>query len=190
MRELRRLGAILGLAIAATLGLADVALADHVRALCHVTVTSSAKLEQGYVLSATVTTADGRPVNEATVRFYELVEFAGPREMLIATATTDGQGKASTTYLPASTGVREILVRFPGREHVLAASDRTTFDATVAAPPYRVEAPALSAFSAAVPYGVAVVVLSVWSVIAFALLATARGVLRGARDRAGKGDIA
>lgn len=190
MTMARRLGMAVGVALVVTLLLGDVALADHLRTVCDVHATASAKLEQGYVLDVRLRTTDGRPVNEATVRFYEVVELLGAREMLIATGTTDGQGNASTTYLPARTGQHEIVVRFAGRDHFTRAEGRASFEATVAAPPYRPETGALSSFTAVLPYGVGAVVLGVWALIAFALFGTARGVLRGAHDHAEKGDIA
>jgi len=41
-----------------------------------------------------------------------------------------------------------------------------------------------------VTVAVGVIVLAVWAVIAFALVSTARGVRRGARDLGTKGDLA
>lgn len=170
-----------GVVIAMTLSSA-VALADHQRAEVSVSARAGAKLEEGYVLDARLVTADGKPVNDVTVRFYELVELIGPRRMLIAAAKTDGQGRAAVTYLPARTGSHRIVVAFDGRDHLGPAGGATTFDAAVAAPPYRPEHAPLFAFSAAVPYAVGVLVLAVWSVIAFALFSTARGVIGGARN--------
>lgn len=191
MTALRRILATAGLVIAMAAPFGGVASADHVRAIAEVKVDHAEKLEKGYVLAVKLRGSDGRPLNSATVRFYETVELFGAREMLIATTLTDGQGNASIPYLPARLGQHEILVRFPGRDHVGAAVAKHTFDATVAAAPYRQATPPLASFSASVPYGVGVVVLSVWGLIAFALFGTVRGVLQGGRDRAiRKGDTA
>ena len=96
---------------------------------------------------------------------------------------TDGQGRGSMLYLPARTGRHELIARWPGREHLPDLEERFAFDATVAAPEYR-EAPVpLASFTAAVPYGVGAVVLSVWALIAFALFGSAIGIRRGRRDR-------
>lgn len=191
MTALVRLAIAVALAAPLTGALGTSASADHVRAIAEVAVAGHEKLERGYVLSVRLRGSDGRPVNSATVRFYESVELFGAREMLIASALTDGQGNAQITFLPAKLGSQEIIVRFPGREHVASAVARHTFDATVAAAPYRQPTPPLAAFSAAVPYGVGVVVLAVWALIAFAFLGTVRGVLQGARQRImTKGDTA
>lgn len=191
MSALRRAFATAGLVVAITGLLGTVASADHVRAIAAVKVDHADKLEKGYLLGVKLSASDGKPLNNATVRFYETVEIFGPREMLIATAITDGQGNASVPYLPAKLGQHEIVVRFPGRDHVAATAAKHTFDATVAAAPHRQAIPPLASFSANVPYGVGVVVLSVWGLIAFALFGTVRGVLQGGRDRAiRKGDTA
>ena len=176
-------------ALAATLLCAQVALADDVTARVEVTARPSTKADQGYVLDAHLVTTDGKPVNDVAVRFYEIVDLLGSREMLVGVATTDGQGRTSLSYLPARTGPHAIVVRFAGRDRVPPAEGRTAFLATAAAAPYLPERSPLSAFSDAVPYAVAAVVLAVWSLIGFALIGTARGVIGGART-ARKGDTA
>lgn len=148
------------------------------------TVQPSAKLEQGYVLEARLVAPNGKPLNEATVRFYEPVELLGPREMLIGSAATDGQGRVSLAYLPARLGRHEVILRSPARDQLASVESRTTFEATVSAAPYRPEHQPLTAFSAAVPSVVGVLVLGVWGLIAFALLGTARGVGAGRRRQA------
>jgi hypothetical protein len=183
---MRRPAAVLAATLALTLAFGGVALADHVKAICEVRATASAKLEQGYVLSVHLTTSDGRPVNETEVSFYEKVQLFGEREMYLGSAKTDGQGQAAFTYLPARLGAHEILARSARKDHFLAAEGRTTFEATVAARPYRPEPAPLAAFTAAVPFGVGALVLAVWALLAFAILGTARGVLRGARELAPK----
>lgn len=155
-----------------------------------VSTRAAAKASTGYVLEATVRTPAGNAAPDATVKFYELVDLLGAREMLIGAATTDGSGRASLVYLPARTGVHDIVVRSSGIAKVAPGETRTTLDAAVAAAPYRVEAPALSGFHNVVPYGVGVVVLTVWLLIAFALIGTALGVARGARNEKEKGVIA
>ena len=164
-----------------------VVLADHMRAVGEITVAPAANANAGYVISFELRTTDGRPLNNATVDFYENVDLFGARDMHIATARTDGQGVGSTTYLPARTGRHEIVMRFAGREHVAPVELKHGFDATIAAPPYRAHTPPLAAFSSRVPYGVGVVVFAVWALIGFALFGTAIGIRRGARIQSVKG---
>lgn len=185
-----RLRLLLAATIASTFLLGNAALADHQRAICIVEARASTRLEQGYVLEARLVTADGRPVNEATVRFYEMVDFFGRREMLLGSAVTDGQGRVSFSYLPARIGSHEIVVKFSGRDHFGATTGRTTLLAEVAAEPYVVEPAPLAAFTGKVPFAAGSIVLGVWTLIAFALISTARGVIGGARTTIRKGDTA
>lgn len=183
MSGIRRWAPALVVLLALTITAGNVALADHLRVLVDVSVAPAEKAAQGYTLSVRLRASDGKPVNEATVRFYEVVELFGRREMLVATARTDGQGAGSTTYLPARTGSRELIARYSGRDHLPPVERTFSLDATVAAPPYRAAPVPLAAFTALVPYGVGVVVLAVWALIAFALLGTALGIRRGRRDQ-------
>lgn len=166
---------------------AQPALADHVKPRMDVGAHASARVEQGYVIEARLQTADGKAIGDASIRFYELVEFVGQREMLLGNATTDGQGIASLSYLPALAGTHRIVVRFGGCcEHIAAAEGQLALEATVARPAFRTERQPLAEFSDRVPYAVGVIVLAVWGLIGFAFLATARGVIGGARTRSGK----
>lgn len=183
-------GMILTAAIALMLAFGNVALADHLKAVCEVHATASAKLDQGYVLSVRIHTTDAMPVNETAVRFYQVVDFFGQREMYLGSAVTDGQGNAALPYLPAELGPHQILVRSTARDHFSAAEGRTTFEATVAAPAYQAETVPLADFSKIVTAVVGAIVLTVWALIAFAFISTARGVRRGARDLGPKGNHA
>ncbi|MDE3111975.1 MAG: hypothetical protein KGK34_03435 [Chloroflexota bacterium] len=151
---------------------------------------AAASAPDGYVLAASVATPDGRPAAGATVTFYEVVDLLGSREMLIDSATSDGRGNASVVYLPARAGSHEIVARSTGIAKAASGEARSTLEATVTAKAYAPETPSISAFYNAVPYGVGLVVLAVWLLIAFALLGTARGVVRGARREEEKGVIA
>jgi hypothetical protein len=155
-----------------------------------VTTRAAAKAELGYVIETRVVSPDGKPVNDAVVRFYQLVDFFGPREELIGTARTDGQGNAALTYLPASTGSHEIAVRFAGQGSLVPSVGTATFEATVASPPYRSDEPVLLAFTRLVPYAAGAIVLSVWGLIAFALFGTARGIAVRAAKTIAKEDTA
>lgn len=156
-----------------------------------VTAQPAQKMEKGYVLAVHLAAPDGKALNETAIRYYETVDLFGEREMYIGETSTDSQGDGSLIYLPARLGAHEIVVRTSGKGPVTRNETRMTLDARVAAPAYRSEAAPLAAFSAVVPYVVGALVLSVWALIAFALFATARGVLIGGRDHAQKkGDLA
>lgn len=136
----------------------------------------AAKAELGYVIETRVVSPDGKPVNDSVIRFYEQVDFFGPREELIGSARTDGQGAAAVTYLPASIGQHDIVVRFAGQGSLVPSVGTTSFEASVVAPPYHSDQPALLAFTRLVPYAAGAIVLAVWGLIAFALFGTARGI--------------
>ncbi len=147
-----------------------------------VTAEPSAKTEQGYILAARLLTKDAKPLNEVTVRFYDVVELLGLREMLIGSAATDTQGRATLAYLPAEAGRHEIVTRSSEGERIAATEGRLVFDATLAAPPaYSPEELPLASFSTVVPYVAGAVALGVWVLFAVALLGTGRRILVGAR---------
>ena len=146
--------------------------------------------ERGYALSTRLVAPDGKPIEGATVRFYEVVELFGKREMFIEDAVTDGRGDAAIAYLPARTGSHAIVVRFPGANKVTAGEARMTLEASVAAPVRTIERRALASFSDRIPYAAGLVLLAVWALIAFVLFATARGVVVGAHGKRGKEESA
>lgn len=182
----KRVGPAAAAIVLATLLLGGQATADHLRALVSVTATADASAAVGYVLAAQVGMSDGKPIGDAKIRFYDVVELFGEREMLIGAATTDASGRATLAYLPATTGKREIVALFPGADHLAPVRGHISLDATVAAPPYHLEPSGLALFSTRVPYVVGVVVLAVWALIAYAFISTARGVKSGARIRKGE----
>jgi hypothetical protein len=153
-------------------------------------IAPAAKPEQGYLVSVKVTSPAGKPVSEASIRFYDVVELFGQREELVGTGTTDGQGNALISYLPATLGSHQIVARFAGQGTLVPSLGVTTLDATVAAPAYKVDQPAFAAFAKYVPYGAGFLVLAVWGLIAFSLFATARGVVAGADRKIRKGETA
>ena len=148
------------------------------------------KAERGYALSTTVVDPSGKPVDEVTVKFYELVELFGTREMFINAATTDGSGIAVISYLPANVGSHQIVARFSGKNKISAGEARMTFEAAVAAPRPAAERSQFFTFTDRVPYAAGLIVLVVWGLIGFALIATARGVMAGAHGSRGKEEIA
>ena len=148
------------------------------------------KSERGYVLEATVRAPSGDALADAPVKFYELVDLFGTREMYIGSSVTDGRGAASITYLPAQSGTHRFVVRTSPVGKVSAGEARVSFEASAAAQPAQAPRSPLAIFSDKVPYAVGLLVLAVWGLIAFALVATARGVIGGARQTSRKGEPA
>jgi hypothetical protein len=187
MTRSRRIAMGVVAAITTILLLGGLALAADVRVICFIDVKPSAKLEQGYAIGIRVVSTDDKPVNEATVRVYEIVDFYGKHEMPLGSTVTDGQGRASLNYLPARTGSHELVARFAGKTGYVATEGHATFQAELAAEPYVVEPPPLAAFTSKVPYAVGALVLAVWGLIGYALIGTVRGVIGGARNSQRKG---
>jgi hypothetical protein len=154
------------------------------------TTAPAAKPELGYTLSVRITSPAGKPVNDATIRFYDVIDFFGQREELIGTAVTDGQGLTAVTYLPATKGTHRLVARFVGQGSLVPSLGVADLEATVSARPYRVDQPPLAIFSRYVPYAAGVVVLVVWGLIAFSLFSTARGVVARADEKIRKGETA
>ena len=189
MTDLRKLLLTLGAALVLAALLANTSFAADGRAILFLQARASARPELGYVLEARLVTTDNKPVNESAVVFYDVVDLFGSREMQVGAATTDGQGLAAVTYLPARAGTHRIVARSVARPGLAASEGRASLEASVTAASYVVEPAPLSAFSSKVPYGAGAIVLAVWALIAFALFGTARGVMTGARKE-GKGDTA
>lgn len=163
------------------------AAADHFAARISLTISAGARAEVGYILTARVQRSDGKAIGSETVRFYDIVDLFGPREMLIGSTTTDATGRAELTYLPATAGERRIVALYAGSDHISPVRGQATLHATVTRTAYEPEPAGLALFSSRVPYVVGVVVLIVWALIAYAFISTVRGILTGARS--GKGGM-
>ncbi len=66
------------------------------------------------ILSATLTNAAGKPINNKAVNFYQQVELMGQHDAFIGTASTDATGVAALLYEPAQSGPQQLKARFPG----------------------------------------------------------------------------
>lgn len=147
------------------------------RVVATISVEPHQRVEQGYVLEARLLTRESKPINEAKVSFYDVRDLLGPREMLIGTATTDGQGSATVKYLPAEAGRHEIVARYVPSGQTDVVVTRTSFEADVTAKPSSsAEVLPLARVTAVLPAVAAAVLLAVWILFAFALIGTARGV--------------
>ncbi|MDE3113375.1 MAG: polysulfide reductase NrfD [Chloroflexota bacterium] len=146
-----------------------------------ITVEPSDDMTRGYVLQTRIT-KDTKPVPQVDVRFYEVVDLLGSREMLIGSRITDAGGQASVVYLPAELGHHDLVIRAAQGEQTVAET-RGAFDAAVAAPlAYTPERLPLERFSVDLPLIAGGVLLIVWALFAFAFVGTARMVASGARE--------
>lgn len=163
----------------ALLALGASASADSGKTVTTLRVNSGAVAAQpgSFALSATLVTADSKPVGSVKLDFYVTADLLGERDMYIGSSVTDGQGKAAVKYTPTWNGETKVTVKFADTDLLAGTQGTTSFTATGAVGAYQQEKPPLADFAAKVPYAVAVVVLGVWFLIAFALLGTARSIL-------------
>jgi hypothetical protein len=137
--------------------------------------------DRGYVLDARIVSkADGKAVANAVVRFYDVVQLLGTREMLIGSATTDGLGTVSIYYKPAQGGQHRIIAR-PASAALAATDGVATIDATViAGASYARERLPLDRFSVNLPLAGETVLLVVWGLFAFVLIGSLIRIPRSA----------
>lgn len=146
-----------------------------------VTVTPDTR-DRGYVLDARVVSkADGKPVANALVRFYDTVQLLGTREMLVGSATTDGQGTVTIYYKPPQAGTHRIIAR-PASGQLAATDGVATFEATTVAPSaYTRDRLPLDPFSVNLPIAGETLLLVVWGLFAFVLIGSLIRIPRGTR---------
>lgn len=150
------------------------------KAITSVGITPDTRGDRGYVIDARVVTKEGKPVANAVVRFYDITELLGTREMLIGTETTDGLGTVSLFYKPAQGGTHQIVAR-PANAALAATDGRATFDATVVAPStYARERLPLDRFSVNLPMAGQTLLLVVWGLFAFVLVGSLIRIPRSA----------
>ena len=151
------------------------------KATASVSVTPDTR-DRGYVIDARlVSKSDGKPIANANIAIYDVVELLGTREMLIGNATTDGQGTVSITYKPSLSGAHQIIARATNAQ-LAAADGRTTFNATVIAPgTYARERLPLERFSVNLPMAGVVILLVIWGAFAFVVLGSLIRIPRGAQ---------
>ena len=191
MTDLRKLLLTLGAALVLAALLANTSFAADGRAILFLQARASARPELGYVLEARLVTTDNKPVNESAVVFYDVVDLFGSREMQVGAATTDGQGLAAVTYLPARAGTHRIVARSVARPGlgVLRQLDAVAAEVLDDLPALGAPEELVDAVGEHRADAGDAIVLAVWARIAFALFGTARGVMTGARKE-GKGDTA
>lgn len=134
-------------------------------------------------LNATLLTADGKPVSERSVDFFEEVAFMGLREMHLGSATTDSTGAAALSYQPARDGRRTINVRFFGDEKYAPSDASSWIEISEVVAPFHLEPLPFAALREWLPLGVGALVLGTWAVLLGAFVATVLGI-KGARREA------
>jgi hypothetical protein len=127
-------------------------------------------------LSATLTTAEGKPASDRQVDFYQQVEFFGDRDALLGTAPTDSTGTAILLYQPATRGKQTIIARFGGGGSLQKAEGNVTIDVREVAELFEEEHASLDTVRRWLPLGLITVVLIVWGILIGTLLSTCLGI--------------
>lgn len=135
-----------------------------------------AEVKGQLLILATLTTQDGKPLSDRNVDFYQEIEFFGPRESYIGSATTDSTGVATLLYLPAESGKQSIKARYLGRDGYASTQVSATIDIKDARPALESEPLPLATVARWLPMVLGLLVLAVWAVLLGVLLRSVLGV--------------
>ena len=144
-------------------------------------ISDPARAAKGHLtLRATLTSAEGKPLGDRAVNFYQRVMLFGERDALIGTGTTDSTGYVAIDYQPVEDGSQMILARFLGDPSAGPAEASNTIQVRDSVPVYAPPPLPLASVRQWLPLGLATLVLATWAVL---IGVTARAVLgiKGAR---------
>jgi len=95
------------------------------------------KIKGQLLIVATLTAADGSPLGNETVNFFEGVNFAGAdREAALGTAVTDSTGVAAIAYQPAQVGKHTLIAHFAGDTNAAKADVTSSVQIAEVVPPF------------------------------------------------------
>jgi len=139
------------------------------------------------ILTATLTTADGKPVSDQSIRFFEQVTFmGGPREALLGTATTDSTGVAAIQYQPAQKGTDQIVARFASSGDYQAAEAHLSLDVNEVVAPFTTQPVPFAAVGTGLSVAFALLVVGACAVLLGVFLRTVIGIRAAARPAASR----
>jgi hypothetical protein len=143
------------------------------------TISDPARGARGHLtLRATLTTAEGKPLGDRQVTFYQQVDLFGTRDALIATGSTDSTGFAAVDYQPVENGTQTIKARFLGDGGAASIETSTTITVRDAVPVYTPDPLPLATVRQWLPVGLATLVLATWAVLLGVTLRTVLGIRR------------
>jgi hypothetical protein len=116
-------------------------------------------------LSATLSRADGTPLPDQEVSFYQQVDLFGPRDALLGSAATDSGGVAVLLYQAATRGRQTIKATFGGSSGVGKAEASTAIDVRDVVDPYEPDAEPLASLRQWLPVALTSVVVAVWALV-------------------------
>jgi hypothetical protein len=133
------------------------------------------------ILSATLTTTDGKPVGDRTVEFYQQTSIFGDRESHIGSAVTDSSGTAVLAYRPAQTGQQTISIYFTGGSGLVSTSTTGTITVNEVAALFESHPLPLVLLGQWLPVVLAAFVVAAWGVLLGTFVKVVVG-LRAATD--------
>lgn len=139
------------------------------------------KVPGQFVLNATLTTADSKPLSNKEVRFSEAADFFGARDAFLGSATTDATGHATLLFQPAQPGTAKLKVQFAGDTQFAPQSGSTALPVAVAVSPYKPQPLPLAPLASGLAWGVCVVAIGVWAVLVGVLVRTTLGIRASGR---------
>ena len=130
---------------------------------------STWKVTRGPVtLTAILNDSDGKPIARAPVRFFAEGELAGITGVMeVGEARTDKDGVARLDYEPTRRGERRITARFEGMGLYGESEQSIQIQALTSQAAYSVAPTGLDSLRRWAPFGLALVVLGVWSTFAY-----------------------
>ncbi|MFN8524164.1 MAG: hypothetical protein U0821_13780 [Chloroflexota bacterium] len=139
-------------------------------------------------LAATLTTAEGKPLSNQSVDFYQHVDLLGPRESYLGSGTTDSTGRAAVSYQPSQKGQQKITARFHGAEGLAGTSASGEIQVSDVVSPFPEERLPFAPIRGLISIGIAALTLGFWVVLIGVLLSTVLGIRAagGAHQAAGR----
>ncbi|MHB1415534.1 MAG: hypothetical protein ACYC1C_09790 [Chloroflexota bacterium] len=169
------IGAVLAFMLAAESAYAD-GTPQGAPTVLNVKEQSAAKSSGRVVLSATLTTPDGQPLNNLPVKFYQEVDLLGSREAYLGTATTNATGTATLSFQSSEQAKPTVKVRFEGNDGYVAAQAVFTLSGVQAASPFVAEVAPLAPVGRWLTNAALAAVLAVGLLLLGILLSTAHSI--------------
>lgn len=142
---------------------------------------SPARTQGHLTLAASLATAEGKPLSNRSIEFFQGVSLFGAREAYLGAAITDATGTAVIAFQPAQAGRHEITARFLGDDGYARAESSGAIEVREVAPPFRSRPLPFAGFAEWLPYALGALILAIWVVLASVFLRTAQGVRAAAR---------
>ncbi|GEM_PF-2976788 len=124
------------------------------------------------VLNATLTQADGKPLNNRVINFYQQVDLLGPHDAFVGTANTDATGVAALLYEAPQPGLQQLKARFPGAPGYAPQEAGTSAQLKEGIPPFQAEPIPLGKVASGLSVGALLLVSAVWLVLLGVLVRT------------------